>query len=227
MPLYNFQKQLENDLKKSVKLTVNNNRSTMLSIKWEPNCTKVSLHQFFLKAPDSIMKDLAFYIKKKNGFIPSGIKLFIEENMRKLDYSHLIPKKNLDVAGKIYNLQEILDDINDEYFRRKLRLNITWFGKRVQNNRSQVTFGLYHEPMKLIKINRLLDSVKVPEYLVSYVIYHEMLHHVCPSYYDENGKHRIHSKEFKRKEEKFRYYDLAQGWIQENRQRLFSRKAFN
>ena len=67
----------------------------------------------------------------------------------------------------------------------------------------------------------MLDSPSFPDYLVSYVVYHEMVHNVCPSYFDENGFHQIHSKEFKKKEEEFRYYDLAQDWIKKNRENLF------
>lgn len=221
MPLLEFQKKLENDLKKSVKLIINDNRSTMLSVKWEPDCTKVSLHRFFVDAPDNIMNSLACYIRQEEKTISSSVRSFIEDNMRKLDYSHLLEKMKLDTIGKIHNLTFFFDEINQEYFDNKIDLNITWFGRRKQKNRSQVTFGLFYEPLKLIKIHRLLDSPDVPDYMVSYVIYHEMLHYVCPSYFDERGKHRIHNKEFRERELKFRHYRIAQDWIEKNRERLF------
>lgn len=222
MPLSKFQEKLENDLKKSVKFTINDNRSTMLSVKWEPNCTRVSIHRFFENAPKNVMDSLACYIKQEQKTVSPNVRSFIEDNLRKLDYTHRLNKVHLDVVGKTYNLQSLFDKINQEYFEGDLKLSITWFGKRQQKNRSQVTFGLYHEPLKLIKINRLLDSPKIPEYLISYVIYHEMLHNVCPSYYDERGKHRIHNKEFKMKELEFKYYRMAQDWIQHNREHLFA-----
>ena len=62
----------------------------------------------------------------------------------------------------------------------------------------------------------MLDNPTFPDYVVAYVVYHEMVHHVIPSYYDANGNHHIHSKEFKQKEAKFRHYALAQGWIKKN-----------
>lgn len=219
--LTTFQQELETALRKSVKLTINDNRSTMLSVKWDPKCIKVSLHRFFLDAPDNVMNDLACYIKDEGGSIAPTVKSFMEHNMRRMDYSHEIPENQLIVEGKIYNLDDMLQNLNRKYFSDKLSLKITWFGKRHQCNRSQVTFGLYHEPMKLIKINRLLDSPKFPEYLVAYVIYHEMLHHVCPSYYDKEGKHRIHTKEFKKMEQKFLEYKQAQEWIKKNKESLF------
>jgi hypothetical protein len=145
----------------------------------------------------------------------------MEEELRRYDYSHELDKSRLIVQGDIYNLKEMMGEINREYFSNDLTLQITWFGKKYQHNRSQVTFGLYHEPLKLIKINRFLDNKKVPDYLVNYVIYHEMLHHVCPSYYDEDGRHKIHNKEFKKRETDFRFFSKAQDWIKKNKERLF------
>lgn len=222
MPLSAFQKRLESDLKKRVQLRINDNRSTMLSVKWEPDCTKVSLHRFFLEAPENIMDALACYIRKEHKAICPSLKSFIEESVRRLDYAHVVDKMRLDVKGVAYNLKEIFDRINQRYFQRKLKLNITWYGKRTHRNRSQMTFGLYHEPLKLIKINRFLDRFDVPEYFISYVIYHEMLHYVCPPFVDEKGKQHIHTKEFKLREKDFEFYDLSQKWIEENREGIFS-----
>lgn len=221
MPLYDLQQKLENDLRKSVKLVINDNHSTMLSIKWEPNCTKISMHRFFLQAPANVMDDLCHYVKTKRRAMSAGMKSFIEENIRTLNYTDRLDKSQLIVEGRYYNLKELMDGVNEEYFKKQLELNITWFGTPNQRNRSQITFGLYQEPLKLVKINRLLDSSKIPEYLINYVIYHEMLHHVCPSYCDANGKRKIHNIEFKQMEKKFRDFDKATAWIKGNRDRLF------
>src|SRR5262249_43107748 len=137
------------------------------------DCTKVSLHRMFLEAPKNVMQALACYIRQEHKIIHPNVKAFIEEGLKNLDYSHLLDKSKLHVQGNIYNLKEIYDDLNNEYFDDKLRLFITWFGNG-KRSRSRVTFGLYHDPLKLIKINRLLDSPSIPDYLVSYVIYHEM-----------------------------------------------------
>lgn len=176
----------------------------------------------FLEAPENIMDALACYIRKEHKAICPSLKSFIEESVRRLDYAHVVDKMRLDVKGVAYNLKEIFDRINQRYFQRKLKLNITWYGKRTHRNRSQMTFGLYHEPLKLIKINRFLDRFDVPEYFISYVIYHEMLHYVCPPFVDEKGKQHIHTKEFKLREKDFEFYDLSQKWIEENREGIFS-----
>lgn len=217
-----FQEQLESKSGLKLKLKINDNRSTMLSVKWEPDCTKVSLHRIFLDAPRNVMEALACYLRQEDKNIAPSVKAFIEVNLQKLDYSHLLDLRKLYSQGNVYNLQKIYNDLNHEYFGGDLSLYITWFGKALQRNRSRVTFGLYHDPLKLIKVNRMLDSPSYPDYLVSYVVYHEMVHHVCPVYFDDNGLRRIHSKEFKEKEAEFRYFDLAQNWIKENQAHFFS-----
>lgn len=221
MTLTTFQQEIENYSGIRLKLKINDNRSTMLSVRWEPDCTKVSMHRMFLQAPQNVMQALACYIRQEHKNMAPSVKAFIEEGLKKLDYSHLLDRKKLYSQGNVYNLQHIYNDINREYFGGKLNLFITWFGKPNQRNRSRVTFGLYHDPLKLIKIHRMLDSPSFPDYFISYVIYHEMLHHVCPSYIDDKGLNRIHSKEFKEKEVQFRYFNLAQNWIKEHQAHLF------
>lgn len=222
MPYTQLQKHLENGSRKKVQVKINDNRSTMLSVKWEPDCTKVSLHRMFLDAPKNIMQELACYVRREQRSISPCVREYIENSLKQFDYSHEIDPAKLHTNGHVYNLQKIYDELNKEYFKNELGLYITWFGKASIRNRSRVTFGLYHDPLKLIKINRLLDSPTFPDYLVAYVVYHEMVHHVCPSYYDEKGIHRVHSKEFKEKETRFKHFDLAQAWIKDHKEYLFS-----
>jgi len=221
MHSYQLQEQLENNVGSKLKLKINDNHSTMLSVRWEPNCTKVSLHRMFLRAPKNVMEALACYLKRSNKIIPANVQSFIEENFKKLDYSYTIDPKTLSTQGKVYNLRSLYKALNKEYFNDRLKLSITWFGNTNKRFRTRITFGLYHDSLKLIKIHRLLDNPAIPEYVIAYVIYHEMLHHECPSYRDVRGFQRIHSKEFKEREAQFRYYDLAQRWIKANQKHHF------
>lgn len=216
-----FQQKVEDLSGVKLKIKINDNRSTMLSVRWEPDCTKVSLHRMFLQAPQNVMQSLACYIRQEHKIISRDIKVFIADGLKKLDYSHTLDKSKLSSQGNFFNLNDLYDEVNDEYFSGKLNLFITWFGKSLQRNKSRITLGLYHDSLKLIKINRLLDREFVPNYVVSYVIFHEMLHHVCPSYVDEKGLHRVHSKEFKTKETHYKYFGLAQKWIKEQQTNLF------
>jgi hypothetical protein len=221
MTFLSFQRELEKSAGKKLKVKLNDNHSTMLSVKWEPDCTKVSLHRMFLEAPSNIIDDLACYLRQEKKIISPSVKAFIENNLQKLNYSHLLDLRKLNSQGNFYNLKQIYSDLNKTYFDNQLNLFITWFGKPNQRNRSRVTFGLYHDPLRLIKIHKMLDSPSFPDYFVSYVVYHEMVHHVCPAYIDEKGLHRVHSKEFKAREQLFHHYELAQSWIKDHKNYFF------
>jgi hypothetical protein len=214
-------KHLETNAGKKLQIKINDNRSTMLSVRWESHCTKVSLHRMFLSAPRNVMDELGCYLRGKQKGLTPVIKAFIDNNVKKLDYSHTIDPHRLPCQGTVYNLKEIYDSLNEDYFSNKLNLRITWFGTRQQRNKTRITLGLYHDPLRLIKINRLLDSPVFPDYVVAFVVYHEMLHYVCPPYIDQNGLNQIHSKAFKLREKQFYHYTLAQKWIQDHQQNLF------
>lgn len=217
----NFQQELEARAGMRLQLKINKNRSTMISVRWEPDETVVSLHKMFLSAPKNVMNSLACYLRREDENIAHSIRCFIEENVKKLDHTHLLDKMKLSSKGEIYDLQRIYNDLNAEYFDGDLNLKITWYGKGDQRNRTRTTFGLYHDSLKLIKIHRIMDNPYFPEYVVAYIIYHEMLHNVCPSYHDEKGIHRIHSKEFKIREKAFKNYHLAQNWIKKHHEYFF------
>lgn len=217
-----FQEHLENTVGIKLRLKINDNRSTMLSVKWEPDCAKVSMHRMFLQAPQNVMQALACYLKGEDKKLAPSIKAYIEHNLQKLDYSHKLDLSQLDTQGRVYDLEKIYHHLNREYFDQTLELHITWFGQRRRRACNRVTFGLYHDPLRLIKINRLLDNKYFPDYFVAYVIYHEMLHYVCPTYVDENGCKHIHSKAFKEREKEFKFFKEAQKWIQNNQNYLFA-----
>ena len=96
---------------------------------------KVSLHRMFLKAPQNVMNALACYLRREEKSIAPAIRAFIEDNLKNLDYSHQLDHTKLYSQGHVSNLKHIYDDLNREYFRSKLNLSITWFGKFTQRNR--------------------------------------------------------------------------------------------
>lgn len=216
-----IQKELERRSGQKLKLKINDNRSTMLCVKWEPDYTQVSLHRMFLQAPRNVMDALGCYLRQEHEEIAPSVKAFIDDNLKILDYSHMVDRTKLYTHGNVYNLKRMYDELNQEYYKGKLDLAITWFGKPWARPRSRVTFGLYHDSLRLIKINKLLDSPSFPDYLVAYVIFHEMVHYVCPAYTDSKGHHHIHSKEFKAEEARFSHFALSQRWIKENQANLF------
>lgn len=90
-----FQKKISRHLKFPLDLIVNENRSTMLSLL---DRRRLSMHRMFLEAPDEVIAAVAHYVrgtrrdKQRNQLV---LRTFIQENLPRLDYSHLVNKKSL------------------------------------------------------------------------------------------------------------------------------------
>ena len=117
--------------------------------------------------------------------------------------------------GEIYNLLEIYETLNHEYFDAKLDLRISWFGRGEVIPKTRITFGAYNHDLKLIKVNRLLDKPHIPEYFVRYIVCHEMLHNAFPPIRRKRGRHHVHHCDFKAKERAFPFYAKAMAFIRE------------
>jgi hypothetical protein len=57
----------------------------------------------------------------------------------------------------------------------------------------------------------VLDKSWVPRYFVSYILYHEMLHHVIPSSHGA-GRRMLHPPHFAARERMFRDYERSLTW---------------
>lgn len=208
--------------KKQVDILLNDNRTTMISIlEQKKKYVRISLHRMFLNATNPVIEALVGLIQNQReprhstllrGYINEHLHFFT--NDKKCD-----PKKWVS-QGKIYDLNHLYNELNSSYFENRLNLNITWYGEATKRRGSQMTYGLYDESLKLIKIHRLLDRENCPEFYITYVIYHEMLHEVHRPQM-RSQRNCIHTPEFKTEEKKFQYYQEAKDWEKKSRHLFF------
>jgi hypothetical protein len=62
----------------------------------------------------------------------------------------------------------------------------------------------------------LLDQAFVPRWYLKYVLYHEMLHSVVPDETLRSGRRRVHTEEFNRRERRYRSFNRARRWEEQN-----------
>lgn len=106
--------------------------------------------------------------------------------------------------GDVYNLMEIFADLNHRYFGNQLkRIPLTWSRRQRRD-----LLGWYDDLLKEIVISRCLDSTRVPQFAVEYVLYHEMLHVRHPMRL-VNGRCQAHSPAFRCDERQFDRYEEA------------------
>lgn len=204
----------------SVQLTLNNNRSTYLSVsKYPKKVIKISLHKLFLSASDEICRAIVEYALKGKKKALTMLRLYAHNYFQTNNQSHLIDTKKIQAKGNWVNLEEIYQRMNKKYFSDQLDLTIGWFNKPNYKRFSSVTFGSYTRHLRLIRINALLDHPKVPLYFIEFIVYHEMLHDVCPPQIDKAGRIRVHTSHFRKKEREYPMYEEAKQWEEQFLQR--------
>lgn len=110
--------------------------------------------------------------------------------------------------GNFYNLEDIFSDVNIEYFNPLLKMpNLGWSLKK-----SYRRLGFYDKERNLIVISRIFDNRSVPDFILRYLMYHEMLHIIFPSKLVK-GRRKIHTQEFYQREMLFSDYDKAKIWL--------------
>jgi hypothetical protein len=216
--------RLSNLLNIELDLIITENRSTMLNLlDKNKSYAKLSVHKMFLQAPDPVIAAIADYVRGKKSKHSKTLILreYIQSHLAAYDYTHLVNPNKLVAEGKVYHLRQIYEKLNQKYFNNSLAYSITWYGKPGLGRR-RITFGQYFSGLRLIKIHRILDDSFFPEYFISFVVYHEMLHGVIPGGSDEKGRFSFHTKEFIEKEKAFEDYARAIAWEKLNKPRLFN-----
>jgi hypothetical protein len=106
--------------------------------------------------------------------------------------------------GQCYDLEEIFEEINLQYFHGLMaRPQIGWSIRP-----SWTTLGHYDPSHHMIVLSKVLDSQQIPRLAVEYVMFHEMLHLRYPV--EHRGSRRcVHTPEFKVAEKEFLHLKQA------------------
>ena len=78
---------------------------------------------------------------------------------------------------------------------------------------SRHRFGHWDPEHKAVVISQVLDDPRVPEAVLDYVLYHELLHIVHPVVMGQGSKRRIHTAAFRRDERKFPEWQECERWM--------------
>ncbi len=124
---------------------------------------------------------------------------------------------NLEHEGEYFDLRAIFDRLNARHFRNRLRgYKVVWGRRRKRRAKEFFVFGTIQEEDRIIRINPRLDQPFVPLWFLQYVLYHEMLHSVVPDEIGTDGRRRVHTEEFYRRERAYPSYRRARRWEEEN-----------
>ncbi|HOE92382.1 MAG: SprT-like family protein [Candidatus Methanofastidiosum methylothiophilum] len=112
--------------------------------------------------------------------------------------------------GIYFDLEEIFYCINNNYFSNEVPTPaLRWSKKKAYR-----IFGRYDRAKNEIIISRLLDEKKTPRFVIEYIMYHEMLH-IKFGFTYKKGRRRVHTRQFKKEDEKFPFYTESIDYLKE------------
>ena len=199
----------------ATRLVVTDNRHRMISCRRERGNVAVRLHLMFLDAPEPVLDAVVAYAKTRSAKASTVIDRFILDN----DYRIRALRQasgRIEARGEVRDLGPLLARLDDQYFGGSVGdVLITW-GRRGRRRgraraRRSIKLGSYCPEERLIRIHPALDARWVPRYFTSFIVYHELLHHLIPA--RRVGRRTLlHPPEFCRLERQFKHYERAARW---------------
>lgn len=111
-------------------------------------------------------------------------------------------------AGKYHSLEDIYRDLNRRYFNNQIEIERIGWGIRKSRSR----LGHYDPIHHTITLSLILDSPSVPGFVLSYIVYHEMLHSVFEGA-PGGGVRKHHPPELRRAEQTYPDFDRAKRFL--------------
>jgi hypothetical protein len=114
------------------------------------------------------------------------------------------------VQGEHYSLEQIYNGVNAQFFNSQIEIQKIGWSLRKGWRR----LGHYDPIHHTITLSPALDSAKVPQFVVHYIVYHEMLHAVFGEAASTPSR-RHHPPEFQRAERAYPDYERAKKFLRE------------
>jgi hypothetical protein len=112
--------------------------------------------------------------------------------------------------GRRFDLDVLFDRLNDRYFDGRLRKPVLSWGQKPTHR----VLGHHDHVHGAIILSPTLDDKEVPEFVVEYVLFHEMLH-VRHKAAVVGNRTIYHNESFKADEKRFERLTAASRWLEE------------
>jgi hypothetical protein len=213
-----------------LRVVLTDNRRTILSVRREGPAGRggltLRIHRCFAEAPAEVLRAVAEFLDCRRGSERARQALAaLREHF--LRHRPAVPaparRRALRPVGAALDLREVADDLNRRFFGGRLAVTITW-GRaggsaahrcRRRSRSASLLLGSYSYEESLVRVHPALDGPEVPRYVVEAVVFHELLHADLPPVF-LNGRRRVHTPEFRRRERQFPALERAERWIQEH-----------
>lgn len=207
-----------------VRLTITDNRRTMISYRQEPDSLQIRLHRMFLEGNRRLWRTVVSFCRRPTKSNRAALDRFIKAHQEEIPDPEAATTRVLVFTpeGEHHDLADLLDHVNAKYFKRQCDAKVTWGRQSARRSRRGIQLGAYDVRNNVIRVHPALDAPWVPRYVVENLLYHEMLHWL---FRPRQGTSRrvIHSKAFRDAEQSHPQHRRAQDWLETNLNRLLRR----
>jgi hypothetical protein len=209
----------------SVRLSVHDNRSTMVSFRHERGTLALRVHHMFLAADEATATALADFASVRRRRRQAGrlLDAFIRRHQSVIRPPR--PMERLQPRGRVHDLARVFDDLNRRHFDGTIDAVIGWSRAPLGRRRRTIKMGVYYHDTRTIRIHPALDHPSVPAYVIEFIVFHEMLHQACPTETAVDGKKLVHTKRFRARERAHPDHDRALAWEKEHLGQLLARRS--
>lgn len=119
-------------------------------------------------------------------------------------------KRMEDSKGSAFDLQAVLEKVLKEYpftFNGIRKPAVHW-----SRSRSRQRLAFYDSAFNDIVVSREFDSPRVPQYVLEYLVFHELLHAKHDLQFS-NGRKRVHHAGFRKDEKRFALFKEASAFL--------------
>jgi hypothetical protein len=180
---------------------------------------RIRVSDIFMDAPEDVIGSLASILIARlyrKAIDPSvhhhyrkyTLRTDVQERARTARTARGRPPHNGTAHGRHIDLNASYERVRRMYFQDEIQEpTISWSKKR-----SRYILGRYDALHHAIYVSLLFDSPDVPEYVIDYIMFHELLH-VRHRSQVQDARCIVHSADFRADERKFAHYDSAKQWL--------------
>jgi hypothetical protein len=174
----------------------------------------VKVHEGFLGAPSDVLRALAcVFFSRDRDADQERVRTYAMSE----DFAEVVTALEMTTAevddftrGRFFDLEAVFDRVNEAYFGGELdRPRLSW-NKRI----TEAKMGHYDFLRDTVTVSVTLDAPEVPDYVVDYVMYHELLHKTLGRQVVDRRQY-VHTPAFREAERAFAHYEEAQDFLDE------------
>lgn len=206
-----FKSLLKNLLPEPAEIVLTRNRSSLIWMQTMDHGGRVARVQHCFRAADQkTIKALARFLVRPDKRNRERIDAFLREHAELVEAMGREPQAPPSPVprGQHHDLNKAMRKVMRDYGLKVPGLGITWSSRGPRRRRRSIKFGSFCKDSRMIRVHPDLDSPRVPDYFIEYIVYHEILHALFPPS-DEDGRREVHGPEFKRFERKFERFEEA------------------